>query len=209
MAEGLTLVHAMLLGAGLRDRVRVVAAGKVLTGFSLVRTLAMGADVCNAARAMLFSIGCIQSFKCNTNTCPTGITTQDPRLMAGLHVPDKAERARQFHAKTVHVALEIVGALGHESAAQVTGKDVLRRVAGHGLRNLNEIYPCVAVFNLQPSLSAPRHVSDLPTPPHVRPRARRWITTEPGALVNGTAAPVLQAMFDGKEAHTQFMWERA
>ena len=143
MAEGLTLVHAMLLGAGLRDRVRIVAAGKVLTGFSLVRTLAMGADVCNAARAMLFSIGCIQSFKCNTNTCPTGITTQDPRLMAGLDVPDKAERARQFHAKTVHVALEIVGALGHESASQVTGKDVLRRVAGHGLRNMNEIYPCV------------------------------------------------------------------
>jgi glutamate synthase domain-containing protein 2 len=143
MAEGLTLVHALLRGAGLRDRVRVIAAGKVLTGFSLVRTLAMGADVCNAARAMLFSIGCIQSFKCNTNTCPTGITTQDPRLMAGLVVPDKAERARQFHEKTVHVALEIVGALGHESAAHVSGKDVLRRVAGHGLRNFNEVYPCV------------------------------------------------------------------
>ena len=64
LAEGLTLAHSLLIGAGLRDRVRVVAAGKVLTGFSLVRTLAMGADVCNAARSMLFSIGCIQSFKC-------------------------------------------------------------------------------------------------------------------------------------------------
>ena len=62
---------------------------QVLTGFSVVRTLAMGADVCNSARAMLFALGCIQSLKCNTNTCPTGITTQDPRLMHGLHVPSK------------------------------------------------------------------------------------------------------------------------
>lgn len=58
------------------SQVKLIAAGKVLTGFSLVRTLAMGADVCNSARAMLFALGCIQSHKCNTNTCPTGITTQ-------------------------------------------------------------------------------------------------------------------------------------
>ena len=70
----------------LRDRVRLIAAGKVLTGFSVVRTLALGADVCNAARAMMFALGCIQSLKCNTNTCPTGIATQDKNLMKGLVV---------------------------------------------------------------------------------------------------------------------------
>ena len=92
VAEGLSLVHAMLVGAGLRDRVRVVAAGKVLTGFSLVKMMALGADVCNSARAMMFALGCIQALKCNTNKCPTGITTQDPTLMAGLRVPYKSDR---------------------------------------------------------------------------------------------------------------------
>ena len=72
MAEGLTLVHGLLLGAGLRDEVRITAAGKIVTGFNVVRTLALGADTCSAARAMLFALGCIQSLKCNTNKCPTG-----------------------------------------------------------------------------------------------------------------------------------------
>jgi glutamate synthase domain-containing protein 2 len=177
MVEGLTLAHGILLGAGLRDRVKLIAAGKVLTGFSVIRTLAMGADVCNAARAMLFALGCIQSHKCNTNRCPTGITTQDPRLMAGLHVPDKTDRVAQYHAKTVHVALEMVGALGYESAAQVSGKDVLRRMPSHGLRSFNEIYP--------------------------------WINTEPGSLLSGTAAPALQALWEGRDSHNKLLWERA
>ena len=73
MAEGLTLVHGLLIGAGLRDEVRITSAGKILTGFSVVRTLALGADTCSAARAMLFALGCIQSLKCNTNKCPTGV----------------------------------------------------------------------------------------------------------------------------------------
>jgi len=64
LEDGLTLVHGLFLGAGLRDRVRLVAAGKVLTGFSVIRMLALGADVCNSARAMLFALGCIQSLKC-------------------------------------------------------------------------------------------------------------------------------------------------
>ena len=93
--------------------------------------------MCNSARAMLFALGCIQSLKCNTNTCPTGITTQDPRLMAGLHVPSKADRVASYHRKTVHAALEITGALGHKSPALITGKDVVRRVKGHGLRDVS------------------------------------------------------------------------
>lgn len=145
MAEGLTLVNGILIGAGLRDKVKVIAAGKVLTGFSVVKTLAMGADVCNSARAMLFALGCIQSHKCNTNTCPTGITTQDPRLMKGLHVPSKAERVKNYQEKTVHVALEITGALGYDTPDKISGKDVLRRIRNHGLRDFNEIYPWITI----------------------------------------------------------------
>jgi glutamate synthase domain-containing protein 2 len=91
LAEGLTFAHALLVGAGLRDpidksksKVALIASGKVLTGFSMYKNFAMGADVCNAARSFLFSLGCIQSLKCNTNTCPTGITTQNKELSWGL-----------------------------------------------------------------------------------------------------------------------------
>ena len=143
LAEGLTLIHAILRGAGLRDRIKIIAAGKILTGFSLVRTLAMGADVTNAARAMLFALGCVQSGKCNTNKCPTGITTQDPHLMRGLVVGDKAERVRMYQEKTVHVALEITGALGHARAGLISGKDIVRRTRSHGLRNFEEVYPWI------------------------------------------------------------------
>ena len=158
-----------------REQVKIIAAGKVLTGFSIVRTLALGADVTNSARAMLFALGCIQSLKCNTNTCPTGITTQDPRLMAGLVVPDKAARVASYHAKTVHAALEITGALGYESAGQITARDVNRRVESHGLKTFEEIYP--------------------------------WVATAPGSLVDGSAHPNLQAVWDNKGAHSHTMWE--
>ena len=89
--EGLTFVHSLLVGVGLRNptdksnsKVALIASGKVLTGFSMYKNFALGADVCNAARSFLFSLGCIQALKCNTNTCPTGITTQDPELSWGL-----------------------------------------------------------------------------------------------------------------------------
>ena len=65
LAEGLRLVDSMLTGAGLRDRVTLIASGKVYNGFSLVRALALGADLCNSARGMMFALGCIQARKCN------------------------------------------------------------------------------------------------------------------------------------------------
>lgn len=89
LVEALTLVDDLLVGAGLRDRVKIIASGRVLSGFSLVRNLALGADITAAARAMMFALGCIQALKCNTNKCPTGITTQDETLQLGLDVDDK------------------------------------------------------------------------------------------------------------------------
>jgi len=70
---------------------------------------AMGADICNSARGMMFALGCVQALKCNTNKCPTGIATQNKDLMAGLDVKDKSYRVANFQRKTVHSALEIAG----------------------------------------------------------------------------------------------------
>ena len=81
--EGLSFVHNALVATALRDRIRVIASGKVNTGFSMATKIALGANMCNAARDMMFAIGCIQALRCNSNQCPTGVATQDPALLMG------------------------------------------------------------------------------------------------------------------------------
>lgn len=140
LAEGLRVVDGFLTGAGLRDEVSVVAAGKIYNGFSLVRTLALGADATNCARAMMFSLGCIQALKCNTNTCPTGIATQDDRLASNLHVPTKAERVANFHRATVHAAKEIIGAVGATRGRDVSQDMIFKRDSGVHVKSLAEVH---------------------------------------------------------------------
>jgi glutamate synthase domain-containing protein 2 len=72
MEEGLVLVRNMLVGSGLKDKTKINASGRIVSGFSLVKTIALGADITSAARAFMMSLGCIQALKCNTNKCPTG-----------------------------------------------------------------------------------------------------------------------------------------
>lgn len=148
LSEGLSIVHGLLRGAGVRDRVRLIASGKVLSGFSLVRTLALGADACNAARAMMFALGCIQALKCNTNKCPTGITTQDEELQKGLVVGDKATRVQTYHAKTIQSAAELIGALGISNPSMITPDLIQVRVSHTKVKRLSEIYPSVPIGSL-------------------------------------------------------------
>jgi glutamate synthase domain-containing protein 2 len=117
----LVVVRNMLMGADLRAKVKINASGRVCSGFSLVRTLALGADITCAARAFMMSMGCIQALKCNTNKCPTGIATQNKELQYGLDPADKTNRVFHFHSKTVQAAAEIVGTIGHETFSDVTG----------------------------------------------------------------------------------------
>lgn len=144
LKEGLAFVHDALVGHGLRKEIRLIASGKVVTGFDVVRALALGADLCNTARGMLFALGCIQALECNANTCPTGITTQDPWLSSGLDVGHKAERVRNFHAETVKAAAELFAAGGLSGPAAVTRRHVFRRVSPVESRRLDEIYPELA-----------------------------------------------------------------
>src|SRR5690606_38470870 len=92
MLEGLTFVHDMLRGFGLRDEIKLLVSGKIMTGFSIYRALALGANACYSARGMMFALGCIQALECHKNTCPTGVATQDKELIAGLNVENKTER---------------------------------------------------------------------------------------------------------------------
>ncbi len=139
--EGLAFVHNALVGVGLRDQVRIIASGKVNTGFQLATKVALGADMCNAARAMMFALGCIQALRCNTNQCPTGVATQDPGLVQGLHVGDKSARVSRYHAETVKSFFEVLGAAGLHEPDALKPWYVMRRVTSGDVRSYHEIYP--------------------------------------------------------------------
>jgi len=138
--DGLVFVANSLRGAGLRDQVRVIYSGKVFSSFHMIRAMALGADTCNSARAMMFALGCIQALRCNSNMCPTGITTQNPALVKGLHVPGKTERVHRYHHSTIQAFLEMLAAMGLKSPAEIRPDHVYRRIDDLHVRSMAEIY---------------------------------------------------------------------
>jgi glutamate synthase domain-containing protein 2 len=141
LVEALRLVHNTLVGLGLREQVRVAAAGKIVTAFDLARTLALGADWCNAARGFMFALGCIQSQSCHTDRCPTGVATQDASRMRALDVPDKAERVANFQQNTLKALRELLVAAGLQHPAELGPEHILRRVSATEVRPLARLYP--------------------------------------------------------------------
>ena len=140
LRDALIYVHNALVGIGVRDKIRLIASGKVASGFDMVEKLALGADMCNAARAMMMSVGCIQSRQCNTNACPTGVATQNKRLYKALDVDDKKVRVANFHEETTHAFMELIGAMGLENPSDLNPAHVMRRVAQDDVRPYSEIY---------------------------------------------------------------------
>lgn len=132
--------HAALVGVNLRDRITLLASGKIMTGFHMVRAMALGADVCMSARAMMFSLGCIQSLRCNKDTCPTGITTQNPALVRGLVVADKSERVARFHKATILSFLEVLHAMGLRDPRDITPDLISRRTSDLRANSYAELY---------------------------------------------------------------------
>ncbi len=140
LQEGLLLVHNTLVGLGLRQRVRIGCAGKVVGAFDIARAMALGADWCNAARGFMFALGCIQAQTCHTGACPTGVTTQDPQRQKALVVVDKTERVYRFHEQTLEALKELVQAAGLHHPNEITAAHIVRRRADHAVRLLaNEL----------------------------------------------------------------------
>jgi glutamate synthase domain-containing protein 2 len=140
LMDAVVFIHNALIGIGLRDQIRLITAGKILTVFELVSQVAVGADMCNMARGMMMALGCIQSLKCNTNRCPTGVTTQDPGLVRGLVVEDKYQRVARFHQETVKGVMEMVGAVGLDRYDQLNAHHIYRRVSDAMVKSLDQIY---------------------------------------------------------------------
>ena len=127
LQEGLRLVHNTLRGAGLRDRIKLGCAGKVISAFDIARLMALGADWCNSARGFMFALGCLQAQNCHTGHCPTGVTTQDPIRQKALVVGDKAQRVYNFHQQTLHALKELVEAAGLNHPSEITADHIVRR----------------------------------------------------------------------------------
>lgn len=143
LREGLIFVHDTLVGFGLKKEIKVIVAGKIITGFHIARALALGADGCNSARAMMLAVGCIQALQCNLNTCPTGVATQNKSLVKGLVVEDKAERVKKYHETTIHSLLELVAAAGLDGPYELRREHISKRVGMYDVQTYDEIYPYV------------------------------------------------------------------
>ncbi|MGQ4433469.1 glutamate synthase-related protein, partial [Streptomyces sp. SAS_260] len=140
LTEGLITVHNALVGAGLRDHIKIGASGKIATGTDLVKRMIQGADYGNAARAMMFAVGCIQAQRCHTNTCPVGVTTQDPRRARALDVHDKAARVQRLQHATVTSALQIMASMGVTHPTELHPHMLRRRIDPQTVRSYDVLH---------------------------------------------------------------------
>lgn len=139
--EGLIFAHNCLVGSGLRKHIRLIASGKIITGFDMLSKIALGADICNSARGMMFALGCVQSRRCHLNTCPTGVTTQDPARRYALKVDEKALRIKNFQRTTLNSFLAVLGATGLDRPEELHPSIIHRRVSKNKALTYDEIFP--------------------------------------------------------------------
>jgi glutamate synthase domain-containing protein 2 len=141
LVDGIVMASNLLRELKLNDKIKLIASGKVTTGFDVVRALALGADAVNIARGMLFSLGCIQARKCDSDKCPTGVATQDPALFKGLVVEDKKQRVANFHKNLCKDVVELVAAMGIKDVTQLERRHICRRTTRDKFKTLDVIYP--------------------------------------------------------------------
>jgi glutamate synthase domain-containing protein 2 len=127
--EALALVHNCLVGVNLRQHIRIISSAKVATGFDVVRRIALGADACNLARPMMFALGCIQSLRCNTNTCPTGVATTNKRRAYAININQKSQHVANLHRNTIKSFRELMGAMGASQPSELTPSMIRLRLS--------------------------------------------------------------------------------
>ncbi len=140
LREGLVFVHNALIGCGLRDRIKIIASGKVVSSFHMVRLFALGADSINTARAMMMALGCIQARSCHNDKCPTGIATQQAIRFNALDVDLKADRVANYHRKNIENLVKLVAGAGATKVEDISARHVNRRVSETKVQPYAEIY---------------------------------------------------------------------
>ena len=155
LRDALAFVSDALTGFGIKDQIKIICSGKIVTGFDIIKSLSMGADLCNSARGMMLALGCIQALECNTNTCPTGVATQDPDLVKGLVPAEKKERVYRFHKETVKSAMDLMASAGIHHPDGVDRTVVSTRIDKNKTETYYESYPELAIGCLLNEESVP------------------------------------------------------
>ncbi|HET9019950.1 MAG TPA: FMN-binding glutamate synthase family protein [Acetobacteraceae bacterium] len=156
LRDGLMFAHNALVGVGLRDRIRLGASGKIISAFDIARTIALGADWCNAGRGFMFAVGCIQSQSCHTDRCPTGVATQDPVRQRALDVPSKSERVARFHHNTVRALAEVLAAAGLSHPDGLRPLHFSKRLGPARVERFDQVYRFLAPGELLAGTDDPR-----------------------------------------------------
>ena len=143
LADALVFVDNCLIGAGIRDRVKIGASGKIVSAYDIVRHCALGADWINMARPFMFALGCIQARDCASGRCPTGIATMDPTRYRVVDVDLKAQRVSNFHNNTLRIVGELIGAAGISHPTHLTRRHIVRRLSSSEIRLADQIFPHV------------------------------------------------------------------
>ncbi|MDO4895872.1 MAG: FMN-binding glutamate synthase family protein [Moraxella sp.] len=148
LVDALIFVQNTLVGAGVRDKIKLGVSGKIVSGFDIAKMIALGADWCNSARGFMFALGCIQSRACHTNKCPVGVATQDKSRQKALDIPDKAQRVKNFHANTLKSLADIIGAVGIDHPTELRPHHLARRQPDGWVKLLSEHYQFIATGSL-------------------------------------------------------------
>lgn len=149
LRDGLSFVHDTLRGYDLRKDIKLIASGRIISSFHMVRAMALGADFVNSARGMMLALGCIQALQCNSNTCPTGVATQNKMLMGGLDPNDKSARVANFQEETIKAFYEIIGAAGLRTPGEITRGHIHRRISLSEVRTYEDLYPTIEEGSLR------------------------------------------------------------
>jgi len=153
--EGLAFAYNALVGFDLKKEITLIASGKIVSGFDIYKAISLGADVTYSARAMMMAVGCIQALECNHNTCPTGVATQNPKLVKGLDVNDKKVRVAKYHEETVRAFVELMAAAGIDDPDKINRTHVYQRIDQHVSKSYNQLYPYISEGALLSAESIP------------------------------------------------------
>ncbi len=141
ISESLPKLVDILVTYNLKSRIKVIVAGKLITPAEVAWALCAGADFVTSARGFLFALGCIQALRCHKNTCPTGITTHNPRLQQGLVVEDKIERVYHYATNMANEVGTLCHSCGVDEPRQLQRKHA-RIVRENGFSvSLSELFP--------------------------------------------------------------------
>lgn len=140
LADALSFANSTLIQFNIRQHIKLIASGKIITAFDIAKTIALGADVCYSARGMMFSLGCIQALQCDSGKCPVGIATQESSLYKGLDVSDKSVRVANYHTNTMKALAEFIGACGYTNCNEIQAKTFFKRTSLNSFSNFNELY---------------------------------------------------------------------